>query len=463
MGESHVWLMVAAVWVCATAMSPGMDPAALCIDGRFDDWKDPALFAQDREGDATGAFDLVRVAGAGAGTQLYVQFEMDQPRNLQSGLSADGTLRLLIGLSSKDQLEVNFRERLASAASRPGERVAWTAIKFACLPTYAGKQYELRLDLESLGVRVGDTVTLQFAGSDSLAEPLQVVMNGAGAGTETQAVSTTRPDGTLRVANLNTLHAGLSDPRRATQITRLLKAVEADVCCFQEELEEQAFRESAPRVVPHADGKALNVHWRGDCGIATSLPLQPLDMQFEPRFSRTDPVSRQTGAAAAIQLPDGRYVVVCSVHWSCCGYQGDVRDQAREREARRVVDELARLRAGAWGDHLRDAPVIVVGDYNLVGSRAPLDTLEACGLSECLVSGLVDNSACTWRGPEDESFWPGRLDLVTFDATRLLRRGGFILNSGDLPDSLLDQLGLQRHDSEVSDHLLIVTDFAFPS
>lgn len=453
--------MVAAVWSWVTAVSSGMDPALLCIDGQFGDWIEPALLAQDPKGDAAGGFDLVRVAGAGAGTQLYVQFEMDQPRNLQSGLSAEGTLRLLIGMSSKDQLEVNFRERMASVVSRPGERVAWTAIKFACLPTYAAKQYELRLDLESLGVRVGDTVTLQFAGSDSLGEPLKVVMNGAGA--ELPMVATAKLAGALRVANLNTLHAGLSDPRRATQINRLLKAVEADICCFQEELEEQAFRESAPRVVPHADGTAVNVHWQGDCGIATRLPLQPLDMRFEPRFSRTDPVRRQTGAAAAIQMPDGRYLVVCSVHWSCCGYQGDVRDQARVREANRVADELARLRAGAWGDHLREAPVIVVGDYNLVGSRAPLDTLESCGLSECLVRGLADNSACTWRGPEDESFWPGRLDLVMFDATRLSRRGGFILNSGDMPDSLLQQLGLQRRDSEVSDHLLIVADFDFPS
>jgi hypothetical protein len=438
-----------------------MDPAALCIDGQFDEWSDPSLLTPDAAGDAKGGFDLLRVAAAARGTQLYVNLEMDQERNLQSGLSADGTLQLVVTLPSQDQLTVDFRARLASAAKKPGERVAWTAIKFACLPTYAAKQYELRIDLEPLGARAGDVVTLQFDGSDRLSQPLQVALDAPV--TSPQPTRSAKDASAFRVANLNTLHEGLSDPRRAPQIGRLLKSAQADIYCFQEERDERAFRESVPDVVPRAEGVALNVHWQGDCGIVTSLPLQPLDMPFEPRFSRTDPVSRPTGAAGAIQLPDGHYVVVCSVHFSCCGFQGDVRDQARLRETQRLAAELVRLRGGAHGDHLRAAAVIVVGDYNLVGSRQPLDTLESCGLSECFLRGLADNSACTWRGPEDESFWPGRLDWVTFDATRLTRRGGFVLNTGDLPDSWLDQLGLQRNDSEVSDHLLIVSDFDFPS
>jgi endonuclease/exonuclease/phosphatase family metal-dependent hydrolase len=265
--------------------------------------------------------------------------------------------------------------------------------------------------------------------------------------------------GDVRIANLNTFYAGLSHPQRSERIRRLLSSVDADIFCFQEELNEDSFRTAAPRVVPRKGGSALNVHWQGDCGIATCLPLQPLAMQFEMRFSRTDAEDRETGAAAAIALPNGQYVVVCSVHLSCCGFRNDVRDQSRVREAQRLASQIERLRAGEFGEHLRNAGVVVVGDYNLVGSRQPLATLESAGLAECLLYGLVDRSACTWRGDEDESFWPGRLDLLTYAATALEPKAGFVLNTEDLSESLLSELGLRRDDSTASDHLLLVADF----
>ena len=331
-------------------------------------------------------------------------------------------------------------------------------IKFACQPTFAAKEYELRVDMAPLGARSGDALKIQFEGSDSLREPVSVVLGDPPAPPGKMMMS--GKVGDVRIANLNTFYAGLSDPQRSERIRRMLASVDADIFCFQEELNEDSFRTAAPRVVPRKGGSALNVHWQGDCGIATCLPLQPLAMQFEMRFSRTDPEDRETGVAAAIQLPDGQYMVVCSVHLSCCGFRNDVRDQSRVREARQVASQIERLRAGEFGEHLRSAGVLVVGDYNLVGSRQPLAALESAGLTEYLLCGLADQATCTWRGDEDESYWPGRLDLLTYDATALEPKSGFVLNTEDLAESLLSELGLRRDDSTASDHLLLVADFA---
>ncbi len=429
------------------------------IDGVLDEWPGAATVVQDDVGDATGVFDLSRVAVQARGTRLYVQFDISRELNLQAGLGDEGTLVLLVDLPDGRRLYVDFRNRFACCTDNPDQQIPWARLAFACLPTFAAKQYELRVDLTPLGARAGDTVKIQFAGSDRLREPISVVLPPAPR-MDDQPTKSLRRVGDVRIANLNTFHEGLSRAPRSERIRRLLAAVDADICCFQEELREDLFRSGAERVVPNRGGAKLNTHWQGGCGIATRWPLQPLPLEFEPRFSRAQTTDRPTGVAAAVRLPGGRQLVVCALHLSCCGWADDARDRARVRETRQLARQLERLRRGEFGEALGDAPVVVIGDYNLVGSRQPLTTLESVGLTEYLLHGLIDRSACTWRGGPDESYWPGRLDLVTYDAGRLEPKNGFILNTHDLSDSMLADLGLRRDDSTASDHLLVVADFA---
>lgn len=428
------------------------------MDGIFSEWDAGATAVKDPLGDATAVFDLSHVAVQTHGTRLYVHFDIGRELNLQAGPGDEGTLQLLVDLADGRRLSIDFRNRLACWTDRPDEPIAWTQIKYTCLPTFAAPEYELRVDLATLGARVGDTVKVQFAGSDSLAEPMSVALTDGPAPDQRTADALDRA-GDVRIANLNTFYEGLSHAPRSERIKRLLAAVNADICCFQEELREELFRSGAPRVVPRKDGAPLHVHWQGDCGIATCWPLEPLPMEFAARASRSHGADRSTGVAAAVQMPDGRRLVVCAVHLSCCGHMGDGRDHARVREARQIAHEIERLRDGQFGQHLRDAAVIVVGDYNLVGSREPLAVLESAALTEYLMCGLVDRAACTWRGDADESYWPGRLDLLTYDAARLTPAKGFILNTDDLPESMLAACGLRRDDSTASDHLLLVADF----
>ena len=99
--------------------------------------------------------------------------------------------------------------------------------------------------------------------------------------------------------------------------------------------------------------------------VATRHELKPLDAGKH--------------AAEAIRLPGHAPIVVFSVHLKCCGFVGGEEDQKRIAETRELIVALDRIR--------RDFPnigIVIAGDYNLVGSRTPVDLLEEAGFLEPL-------------------------------------------------------------------------------
>ena len=212
--------------------------------------------------------------------------------------------------------------------------------------------------------------------------------------------------------------------------------------CFQEEWDREKFIEGVAKTIP-ADGKQIEFVWSGGCAIASTHKLFRLPMKLDR-------------AVAGLVIPVfsiGTPVVVISAHFKCCGYAGSQEDMLRIQQAEQIVHEIKRLERGDFGEVAMRAPIVLIGDYNLVGSRKPLDVINAAGLKDvhCTAS---DNSVHTWRGLKpDVSFWPGRLDLVS---TR-----GFESVTGRIYDSKkVDQneSKFEHEDSEASDHLMIVLD-----
>ena len=69
-------------------------------------------------------------------------------------------------------------------------------------------------------------------------------------------------------------------------------------------------------------------------------------------------------------------------------------------------------------------------------------------------------AAYTWPGiTKDESFRPGRLDLLTYDQTVLKPVMGMVVDTTRLSSDTRRELKLDAQDSLVSDHLLLVADF----
>jgi len=109
-----------------------------------------------------------------------------------------------------------------------------------------------------------------------------------------------------------------------------------------------------------------------------------------------------------------------------------------------------------------DAPVVLIGDWNLVGSRTPLTLGEDAGFEQVPMLQLGGGTSATWVS-EYSDFSPGRLDLAAHQATdngaALDVARAYVLNTRVLNERTLGAMGLEAGDSEASDHLMLVADF----
>ena len=456
-------IATAALATAASAAPP------VVLDGAFDDWAqvESTFQVDDPAGDATGAFDVLELDGYVDGSTLYLRLESAEALNLQNGPREEGTLVLRIELPDGQTLALNFRARTAVMVAKENkggelpvdQPIPWAALGFEALPTFASTEQEFRVDLSSLGVTAGDVVTLSLMGSDSI-EPQEVEL------TERQEKADvdvpTKPADGFRVANANVLWDGLADDERGPKLARLLTAAEADVFTLQETISQRDQPDRNRGEEPDPEGMAMvtklalaqrlggewNVVADGlGCVVASKHALQPVEI----RDARA--------AAAIVDVDDNGFdandPLVASVHLKCCGYAGSDEDLRRMGEVVNLARSLRRAGEGR--------PIIVAGDYNLVGSSLPRDLLmspQTLGLKEVVPLQLGDGSATTWRGLRpSESFWPGRLDLILHSPS-LDPQQSFSIDTADLDDAALQAMNLEPDDSLGSDHLLLITDFA---
>ncbi len=254
--------------------------------------------------------------------------------------------------------------------------------------------------------------------------------------------------------SFNTYVNGLSDPNRATEIGRLLNSVDGDIYCFQEEWESNAIDKIMNRLTLLDSLGQRYVHKVRGNVITSKYPLKVLP-------------SHNGNYAAAMLTLNGKSLVVMSVHLSAMGYIGSKEDLWRIEQAKVILEAIEEINKGTYDDS--DGPstkpsIVMIGDFNLVGSRTPVDLLinqKSSGLNDWRLPNLVGESIITWRGGLRSSFSPGKLDYCLYTSETLTRKNGFVLNSELLDQTELKQLELRSTDSRVSDHLMAVADFHF--
>jgi hypothetical protein len=418
-------------------------------DAFFTEWNTTPVLQTDPSGDSSGAFDVTEIRAASRGTKLFLRFDTGVDRNLISGAGSDGQFDVIITLGG-DDLVLDYRNR---SVSFPGMSLNWTDIDAVLQPTFAASEFELSVDLFTVGANVGETVEIAIAGADTVAPAMFTLVDPAQS--ESRRTGDRDPATDIRISSLNTLNSGLIGGS-ANRFKRLIDAVDADIYCFQEEYNSSAndIANVLESTDPFGDGASWNIQKNNDCVIASRSPLIGA------------PESNTKYVAALVDLGAGDAVFVLSIHPKCCGYIGSSEDSQRIGEMQDMADTITDFRAGALGGSLApyaNAPVIVIGDFNLVGSRAPLDVLLDAGgpnLSLLTPRGLIGADVLTWISGSS-SFAPGRLDLLTYDAAGLFPVDSFLLDSRVLTPAELSSLGLQASDSGASDHLMMVADFSF--
>ncbi len=421
------------------------------IDGLFDDWPANAVTADDAAGDATGQLDVTEVSGVVRGNTVFVAVTITEPFNLQSGSSSNPDLKLVLDGGAGAAVEVRFRGRRVVRRDT-NQTLTWDAVRYASAPTVAADRFEIRVDLAAVGGVADGSVSVWFEGSDTLNGPL-VIQEVAPAAPPTPELADARLKRGFRVASLNTLRTGLFKPAQAARLARLLVSAEADIYLLQEEYEsgQSQIEDLFNTIMPLDKGAAWRAHKRGDSVIVARWPVSAL-----PNYD--------TSYAAAAVLTDQGPIVVVSQHPKCCGYAGSSEDLRRIQQAELTAQVIDEVRAGQHDGavELRDAPVIIGGDWNLVGSRGPLDRLtapELPGISELAMVNRGRADVSTWRELDGLGFPPGRLDLVVYDADRLEALDAHVFDSEFLTQAQLDRLGLEATDSLGSDHLMLIADF----
>ncbi|MCA9667808.1 MAG: hypothetical protein KC503_19545 [Myxococcales bacterium] len=443
----------------ADASVDALPPASgsFAIDGDFDDWKDIAAVA-DPAGDAKAdSPDLTGVRIARRGTRLYLQLDLAEELNLFRGAAT--TLRIIVQVVGKKSLTIDTFARTLYLDGDPQQTTGWRVIDAHAAPAFASARYELSFDLATAGAAAGDELLVSFDGSDTLG-PIRVPLDAPADPAPMARDIARQADTTFRIATYNTFNDGLDDSVRGPPMARVIKAVKADIYCLQEIRNGTSATIAAhfKAIDPHGDGADWNADHDGDSvgrAIVTRGTMLPLPA----------PATMAGYMARAVTLTGGQRVVVVNMHPKCCGYAGSWEDALRLTQMQGVTKMIADLRAGSLGsalDPFRDAPVVVVGDSNAVGSRRSIDELTNAGLTWWSVKQLVGPETGTWRNLQDEpgAFPPGTLDLVLHSAAPLLeQRNSFVLDTRELDAAALTSLGLMADDSEASDHLIVLADF----
>ncbi|GJM19986.1 MAG: endonuclease [Phycisphaeraceae bacterium] len=460
--------MCAAVWVLAgacglasvmgaCAIDPG--PTAIRVDGDVGEWpRGHRAVADDH--------------------YLYLRFE---PPGEQRTLQASGTpTRILIdadddgetglrahGVGAELEIVLSPEGKGHGAAVRTfdgagdGTDVSHHDVDFHFAPAYAAGVYEARIardawamgDLGSAGGVVRGVVAFgsgEHAPVSRFEASVRAPMGPAPALVQVPGVA----DGCLRVMSWNVLRG--SPGQEPAAFGRVIAALDPDIVLVQEwdDIDSAAmaawFNEHAPASTGTWSAAALP-----DSGVGVVTRHALIEGPGGPVAVEGEWPARCVGAV--VRTPLGE-IVCASVHLKCCGSAGSKEDLRREREVRAIGGALPAMFPEATPD-----TVIVGGDMNLVGSRPTIDLLARgidvdgsdAALAEARVLG--DGSAYTWTDAKS-SFTPGRLDWVVVGDARAAIERAFVVDAARLGDAALEAAGIERGDTNVSDHLPVVVD-----
>lgn len=290
----------------------------------------------------------------------------------------------------------------------------------------------------------------------------------------------------VRIMTYNTHGSFIADSGTDASFNRIFVAMQPDIICFEEIASSVTANAVATRLntIMPIGGTGWQIHF-GILGgtrnaIASRYPLT---------LTRTDtiPESSTRGVTIALaDLPNTDYaldVYLLGVHLKCCGNPGGSEDASRQRSADAIANWLGDARGVARpsGNNIvlpADTPIIVLGDFNLVGGPQPETTLitgdiQNEGTFGPDVKGDWDNtnlfninpldpftgSNITWQS--SGSFPSSNLDRMMVTDSAFNIANSFVLNTSTMTSAALAAAGLQSGDtltSNSSDHLPIMVD-----
>jgi endonuclease/exonuclease/phosphatase family metal-dependent hydrolase len=452
------------------------DLRPLYLDGFSDDWAGNPDNLTDPAGDSSGP-DLLELAIANDPHFVILKFRLAEDLLQQS----DNSLVLYLDTDGDSQtgfqaeglgceLVWNFADR-GGTVYRNGQSqaVLFSQLDLRILPTHASTEFELALGraAEPLGAPLFESASVQAVlkfnqtGGDRLPDTgsaLLPIAAGTVADPPLLPLARDRAED-LRLLSWNTLFGSLFTPATQDEYQRILRALDADVIAFQEIWDQSAEETAAtldqldPRDTPWQAAKLTS----GNV-LASRFPI--IASWLVHGSYRNTAHLLQTGDALGTPL------LVINIHLRCCSA-----DAQRQVEADAITAFIRNAQQGAYAQIPGDTPIVLCGDFNLVGLHQQLLTLldgdiqdetqfgadnppdwDGSSLTDLCSYQLGNREAWSWQ--DDGDYSPGRLDFVLYtDSVLDTGRHGLLWTPG-LPADTLAAWGLQAGDVPgASDHL----------
>ncbi|MCA9273995.1 MAG: endonuclease/exonuclease/phosphatase family protein [Phycisphaerales bacterium] len=458
------------------ALAPYTQPLTMVLDSSIDDWPADQVVAADEY-------------------FLYLRFSPGEAISLQSNnesvvvaLDIDGNVTT--GLPSGElgvDLEITFSPprddgtpgngTVVSAISPDGERItlAPALLDISVAPSCASEWFEMRIarrttienlfpieGLFSSGRLAGRLAMFTPSGKRVAEAPLfeTTLPPASDHAKRVRANIPAKPLGTVRIVSHNVLNG--SPLQKPEPFARLLRALDPDIVVVQEWYDTPADEMAAW----FNDNLAINGRWRAvttdarGVAVISRLDIAPIgppavlvQARGEERTVRVTP--------ALVETPIGP-IAVASVHLKCCGGLGTPEDEQRIIEAGAIAS-MINDQTKDIGPHVR----VVMGDFNLVGSKEPLYTLargfDVDGSNATIAEPFVmgDNAMYTWTEPTSR-FLPSRLDYAIYSDSSAVVARTFVFDPARLSLDSLETLNIEEIDAMASDHRPIVLDLRAP-
>lgn len=270
----------------------------------------------------------------------------------------------------------------------------------------------------------------------------------------------------IRILTYNVLSDGIFDPDRQEYFREVIAGLNPDILAFQE-----IFDHSGSEVASFVENALPD--YSGSWYQAEVFP----DIILVSKFPIEDFVRLDGNGLFKLDI-QGRAVMLYNVHLPCCD-----RDTDREMEIDRLLGSLRdkSSHSSVFFDYPFDAPVVICGDFNLVGRGSQLDAiisgnivnegtygpdfdpdLDGSHLEYAFTPTTGLPATISWYN-EHSSYTPAQLDFIFYTGSGIKYKNGFSLFTPALSPEEMNHLGILLQNTTIlaSDHLPVVADFTF--
>ncbi|MCH8289383.1 MAG: endonuclease/exonuclease/phosphatase family protein, partial [Candidatus Marinimicrobia bacterium] len=446
------------------------------MDGEFSDWDEVSYLYEDIVGDvAAGGVDFGGLKILNDETFLYLYIELNFEINLQSFLNStlyldtdnNSATGLAIG-SIGAELTWNFAAKSGMFYTGNNSTViGHSDIRIRTFPTVSSEIFEISIGLDSKpdglnDLFTGNTISVLFEDADNfdmlpdfgvnLVYTIQPV--------DLEPIMPIRISSTdfshLRFLTWNVHGDDLFDPNLFDEYDRILSALNPEIIAFQEIYSHSSadLKELMESILPSGDGE----EW--------FTLIDENDIALASRYEILDswlPNSPNRAFLIKLKPTYAKDLLVIGAHTPCCA-----NDAGRQNDIDGIMAFLRDAFLPGGVIYLEeDTPVILAGDFNLVGERSQLETLltgdisdnskwgsdfspdwDGTNLSDAIPRHTDLLQTYTWQN-DNSPFSPGRLDFIIYTDSAIKLEKSFVLRTDELSADTLNAYGLVASDTRL--------------